>query len=178
MKGGFLLSLMCLIAGAHAYGYGGQTSCQDTWGSCSLVMTHYGGCNSPQYGGYMKQACHGSCPQFCPKPCEWGSWTEGSCDRTCGGGVRKDTRRKLIQEQNGGYCPGGDYRIESCNTQQCPVCACKDAINPRGRHWGNCLKNYHGGKICYVQDEANSGCKDKRRSGSFKPNYYSWDACK
>ena len=28
MKGGFLLSLMCLIAGAHAYGYGGQTSKQ------------------------------------------------------------------------------------------------------------------------------------------------------
>ena len=57
---------------------------------------------------------------FAAKPCEWGSWTEGRCDRTCGGGVRKDTRRKLIQEQNGGYCPGGDYRIESCNTQQCP----------------------------------------------------------
>merc|ERR1711962_1685971 len=144
----------------------------DRW--CSRIRLW----RSNKLSGYMKQACHGSCPQFCPKPCEWGSWTEGHCDRTCGGGVRKDTRRKLIQEQNGGYCPGGDYRIESCNTQQCPVCACKDAINPRGRHWGNCLKNYHGGKICYVQDEANSGCKDKVRSGSFKPNYYSWDACK
>ena len=57
---------------------------------------------------------------FAEKPCEWGSWTEGSCDRTCGGGVRKDTRIKLVQEQNGGQCPDGDYRIENCNQQQCP----------------------------------------------------------
>jgi len=180
MTGCFLLSLMCMIAGAHAYQnyYGSQSNCVDKWGSCSLVMQHYGGCNSPQYGGYMKQYCHGSCPHFCPKPCEWGSWTEGSCDKTCGGGKRLDTRRKLVQEQNNGECLYGDTRVEICNTQQCPVCKCKDAINPKGKHWGNCQVNWKGSPICYVQDEANSGCKDKKRSGSFKPNYYSWDACK
>ena len=57
---------------------------------------------------------------FAAKPCEWGSWTEGSCDRTCGGGKRVLTRRKLIQEQNNGECLHGDTKAEICNTQQCP----------------------------------------------------------
>ena len=57
---------------------------------------------------------------FAAKPCEWGSWTEGSCDKTCGGGKRKDTRIKLVQEQNGGECLDGDTRVGSCNPQQCP----------------------------------------------------------
>jgi len=179
MKSCFLLSLMCLIAGAHA-------SCTDRWSYCSWAMDN-GGCHGPhlvgnaytyQYAPYMKTSCQGSCPEFCPKPCEWGSWTEGACDKTCGGGVKLITRTKLIQESNGGYCHGPASKTESCNNQQCPVCKCKDAINPKGKHWGNCLVNWKGGKICYVQDEANSGCKDKKRSGSFKPNYYSWDACK
>jgi len=180
MTGCFLLSLMCLIAGAHAYQnyYGSQSDCVDKWGSCSVIMQHWGGC----YGAYtanMKTHCHGSCPQFCPKPCEWGSWTESqSCDRTCGGGKRLLTRRKLIQEQNNGECLHGDTKAESCNTQECPVCKCKPDMNPRGG-WGNCQKRYGSkGLICYVQDNENSGCKDKVRSSSFKPNYYSWEACK
>ena len=69
---------------------------------------------------------------------------------------------------------------------QIPVCACKDIINPKG-NWGNCQKKWKGksdagerksGPICYVQDEANSGCKDKTDSIVFRPNYYSWEACK
>ena len=43
------------------------TDCADKWESCSLVMQHYGGCYSAQYGGYMKTHCQGSCPQFCRK---------------------------------------------------------------------------------------------------------------
>jgi len=55
---------------------------------------------------------------------------------------------------------------------------CKPDMNPRGG-WGNCQKRYGSkGLICYVQDDENSGCKDKVRSSSFKPNYYSWEACK
>ena len=57
---------------------------------------------------------------FAAKPCHWASWTEGSCDRTCGGGKKLDTRRKLVQEQNNGECLDGDTRVESCNPQQCP----------------------------------------------------------
>ena len=59
---------------------------------------------------------------FVAQPCQWGSWNEGSCDKSCGGGVRRDTRNKLVQEQNGGYCPDEAYRTQDCNQQQCPTC--------------------------------------------------------
>jgi len=179
MKGCFLLSLMCLITGAHA-------SCTDQWGYCSWAMAN-GGCYGPhllnneytwEYAPYMKTSCQGSCPEFCPKNCEWGSWTEGACDKTCGGGRREITRTKQVQESNGGYCYGPSSKTESCNNQKCPVCECKDVMNPKGG-WGNCRKSWKNmGLICYVKDEENSGCKDKKASGSFAPNYYSGEACK
>ena len=57
---------------------------------------------------------------FAAKNCEWGSWTEGACDKTCGGGVRSITRTKQVQESNGGYCHGPASKFESCNNQKCP----------------------------------------------------------
>ena len=52
--------------------------------------------------------------------CHWGSWQEGQCDKTCGEGLRRDDRNKLVEEQNGGSCDGLSYRIENCNDKKCP----------------------------------------------------------
>ena len=54
------------------------------------------------------------------RPCQWSSWREGYCDQTCGGGIRRDTRTKLVRELYGGMCPGQAFRIVNCNPQQCP----------------------------------------------------------
>ena len=97
MKGCFLLSLMCLIAGAQSSKLKLWSSiwlitfkkkemknnkivkvlnqqiclagCSDSsaWPYCSVVMDHYGGCYSQDYGDDMKNYCQGSCPQFCRK---------------------------------------------------------------------------------------------------------------
>ena len=51
--------------------------------------------------------------------CKWGRWRLGNCTKPCGGGIRINTREKLIIEDNGGICTGKDYDIETCNTINC-----------------------------------------------------------
>ena len=59
----------------------------------------------------------------CADPnCRWspfGEWSD--CSRTCGGGVRNSSRKKLKPMLEGGRdCDGDPERIESCNTEPCP----------------------------------------------------------
>ena len=51
--------------------------------------------------------------------CVWGDWHHGACSTTCGIGSRKNTRIKLVEETNGGACPGQATEIEECNLREC-----------------------------------------------------------
>lgn len=53
--------------------------------------------------------------------CRWGDWNFGECSKSCGGGVRFDTREKLIKALNGGKdCSGPSNITENCNIHDCP----------------------------------------------------------
>ena len=51
--------------------------------------------------------------------CEWGTWQNGPCSATCGGGTRHKKRSKLSQERNGGKCEGESFKLETCNNESC-----------------------------------------------------------
>ena len=55
--------------------------------------------------------------------CQWGEWElVGECSKTCGGGVQKQKRDKLVFEKNGGACSDASPdQMESvdCNTEPC-----------------------------------------------------------
>ena len=51
--------------------------------------------------------------------CVWGEWVAGHCSTTCGIGSRVSTRKKLVEEANGGSCDGNTTENEECNLQEC-----------------------------------------------------------
>ena len=54
------------------------------------------------------------------RPCEWSRWVVGECSAECGAGKRNKTRRKIVEEDNGGSCPGEPAKIEVCKDKECP----------------------------------------------------------
>ena len=53
--------------------------------------------------------------------CEWDEWKIGECDKTCGGGVRMNTRIKKTEAKYGGEeCTGSSKSFQYCNLQSCP----------------------------------------------------------
>ena len=53
--------------------------------------------------------------------CKWGDWSFGECSKSCGGGIRLDTREKVIKVLNGGKdCSGPSNITENCNIHDCP----------------------------------------------------------
>lgn len=58
----------------------------------------------------------------CPVHCEWSSWVRGECDKSCGGGMRLNTRKVKVSADHGGTkCSGVSSETVSCNEQECPV---------------------------------------------------------
>ena len=55
-----------------------------------------------------------------PINCEWDTWVDGQCSVTCGTGTKTNTRTKLVNEANGGTCPGQPSEIVECNKDPCP----------------------------------------------------------
>ena len=51
--------------------------------------------------------------------CEWGEWEIGECSRSCGGGVKKLSRNKTVEELFT-ICEGNGSYEEDCNVQECP----------------------------------------------------------
>eukprot|EP01013_Petalomonas_cantuscygni_P015357 TRINITY_DN3164_c0_g1_i1.p1 TRINITY_DN3164_c0_g1~~TRINITY_DN3164_c0_g1_i1.p1 ORF type:complete len:6949 (+),score=1286.42 TRINITY_DN3164_c0_g1_i1:147-20993(+) len=64
------------------------------------------------------------CNRFpCPVDCKLGEWKLGTCDKTCGGGTRTDTRAVLQEPSGSGVQCGPKTRESECNTQACdPQC--------------------------------------------------------
>jgi len=57
----------------------------------------------------------------CPVNCVWGDWKEGTCSKSCGPGIRVDTRKKVQVEEHGGTCEGKTSRQKNCIVKaQCP----------------------------------------------------------
>ena len=53
--------------------------------------------------------------------CEWGQFEIGECSQTCGGGMRTNTRSRIVIAEHGGAeCLGLNAVEESCNNQECP----------------------------------------------------------
>ena len=53
--------------------------------------------------------------------CVWDEWQLGDCSKSCGGGMRIDTRKLKSKAVNGGYCNmNGDRRMVKCSTHSCP----------------------------------------------------------
>ena len=53
--------------------------------------------------------------------CEWGQFKIGECSQTCGGGMRTNTRSRIVTAEHGGVeCQGLNAVEESCNNQECP----------------------------------------------------------
>ena len=53
--------------------------------------------------------------------CRWSDWgSYSSCSKTCGGGTQSFSRSKVINEANGGSCPGLSTMARNCNTENCP----------------------------------------------------------
>ncbi|XP_066935071.1 uncharacterized protein [Clytia hemisphaerica] len=116
----------------------------------------------------------------CPIHGAWGQWTEyGSCDRTCGFGNRKRTRKcdDPLPQHDGDYCPGTDEEIISgCNPYPCPIHGvwsdwhmedfCKkpcggDAYRLRYRYCDNPPPKYNG-QECPGDSEIRLPCNTER----------------
>ena len=53
--------------------------------------------------------------------CEWNEWIIGTCSSSCGGGLRTNTRSKIVSaEHDGEDCNGTTSITESCNVKECP----------------------------------------------------------
>ena len=51
--------------------------------------------------------------------CVWGTWFDGGCSRTCGGGTKTLFRTKT-QIEVGTTCKGENFKQIKCNTEECP----------------------------------------------------------
>jgi len=51
--------------------------------------------------------------------CVWGEWKKGECSKSCGLGLRKDVRKKLVVEEHGGTCEGKSSREKNCQLKPC-----------------------------------------------------------
>ena len=53
--------------------------------------------------------------------CKWNDWIIGGCTKSCGGGIRTNTRTKNATSAHGGKeCDGVSFAEERCNEQNCP----------------------------------------------------------
>jgi len=89
-------------------------------------------------------------PKECPVHCDWNEWVIGSCSKSCGGGIRIDTRTESVSAKHGGdRCEGASSMEVSCNDQECPV-------NCEWGQWsyGECSKDCGGGIMPMMRVEA------------------------
>jgi len=96
----------------------------------------------------------------CPIDCVWDEWKNGTCSKTCGGGLLESTRGPSVDEAHGGKPCTGDSLISlSCNVDECPV-------NCTWNEWviGECSKTCdHGVQIDtrdkFVEEQFGGTCE-------------------
>ena len=70
----------------------------------------------------QKYDCTNTKTCVCKKDdCEWNDWKIGHCSKSCGKGIRTNTRTEKVSVQPGGEkCDGPPFLEESCNLKDCP----------------------------------------------------------
>lgn len=116
----------CSIDGGWSEWIKGE--CSKSCGSGKRVLTRTCSNPKPEYGG---KNCDGESSktedcneQLCPVDGNWSQWrADGDCSKSCGGGMI--TFSRLCDNpapRNGGKsCDGDSTKIESCNTNECPI---------------------------------------------------------
>lgn len=85
------------------------------------------------------QACS---EQRCPVDCHWHPWSEwGGCSKTCGGGVKTQSRTKTLAMFGGNECDGNETKQLECAAEDCPV----DCAWEPWTAWENCTKSCNAG---------------------------------
>jgi len=114
------------------------------------------------YGGRI---CYGAVheddvckEEHCPVDCKWNSWSEwGACSKSCGGGLRKQSRDSEWARFGGAECDGNDTKSEVCNEDDCPI----DCQWSAWGAWQNCSKTCNSGFTSRSRDkfpiESNGG---------------------
>lgn len=106
--------------------FGEWSSCSKTCGDgyqsrqrSKLISAENGG-RDCEGSSNDKQSCN---LRNCPIDCEWGEYSDWSmCTKSCGGGEKSRTRKKLIQAENGGAaCEGDSTEVTPCNIDSCPI---------------------------------------------------------
>jgi len=163
----------CMIAEVHCEWHDWQLGeCSQTCGGGTRMNTRTKK-TEEQNGGTcegeatMEDVCN---TQVCPPiHCVWNDWVTGECSDTCGSGTRKNTRTKLVTEENGGTCTGPPTEIEECNTNPCPIdCEWNDwAIGECSLSCGGGtltkirtpkVDAQHGGKECHGHASVTESC--------------------
>merc|ERR1712179_521418 len=95
-----------------------------------------------------------------------GGWTGygvfGGCTKTCGGGQQVALRycNNPAPMYNGNTCSGSDKKVQSCNTQNCPI----DGKYSPWKPWGQCSHSCGGGtqtrsRTCTPPKYGGKGCE-------------------
>ena len=83
---------------------------------------HNGGLNCSYSNGHVEiQSCNN---EPCPDECS-GTWVDGPCNASCGGGFKK--QRFIVDQNSESNCRNPYENIDisiSCNTQECPINCC------------------------------------------------------
>merc|ERR1719203_442080 len=86
-------------------------------------------------------------PEVCEaKDCELSSWSNwGTCDKTCGSGVKARSRNIVQMPEHGGNpCePGAMTEVMACNEKSCK--GCKDGDWADWEAWSACGASCGGG---------------------------------
>lgn len=100
------------------------------------------------YNGEQASKCKDYKIKFCcalNAICHWSSWEGWSdCSRTCGEkGVRHRARQVLYKPNNMEDCPGRDYEVEQCGSEECCAVDCSWST---WSDWSDCSNGCHGGE--------------------------------
>ena len=91
-----------------------------------ISAAHGGTCVATKYSLITRES-ENEFSQDPPIDCVLGPWfdqpIEGweGCTKTCGGGVKRQARSILVDDENGGEICGDVVREKACNTQDCPI---------------------------------------------------------
>lgn len=121
----------------------------------------------PMYGGDHCPGAPIQAKQCGTLPCPInGGWTGygvfGGCTKTCGGGQQVALRycNNPAPMYNGNTCSGSDKKVQSCNTQNCPI----DGKYSPWKPWGQCSHSCGGGtqtrsRTCTPPKYGGKGCE-------------------
>ena len=102
------------------YIYLGECNAVDNYPTFCPSWKSYGFCRYTWVQENCKKTCTCGGTDISPVNCIWTPWSHwGPCSEYCGGGIKKATRGKWIQESNGGTCSGSREKKKSCNKHPC-----------------------------------------------------------